>query len=99
MFEDGFPTFGSFDQLYVHDSLWEAPPAAYAESDETTGLLQCLHSPTVGHLPHIGVIHPNYAVIHPAEGGRNHFNYIGNASHEQRDLGLASQMVQMVLKI
>lgn len=64
-------TFGPFDQLYVHDSLGEAPPAPYTQSDQTAGLLQRLYSPAVGHLPDVGVIHPDYTVVHPGEEKQN----------------------------
>lgn len=60
-------TFGPFDQLDIHDSLSDAPPASYTQPDQTSCLLQCLHSPAVGHLPDICVINSNYTVIHPAQ--------------------------------
>lgn len=90
-----FHTFGPFDQLYVHDSLGEAPPAPYAQSDQTAGLLQRLYRPAVGHLPDVGVIHPDYTVVHPGEDSGTHrrdFNpcreYIVQAS---KGLSLATQ--------
>lgn len=60
-------TFRPFDQLYIHDSLCDAPPASYAQSDQTSGLLQSFHSSAVGHISDICVIHPDYTVIHPVQ--------------------------------
>lgn len=60
-------TFRPFDQLDIHDSLSDAPPASYTQPDQTSCLLQSLHSPAVSHLPDVCVIHPDYTVVHPAQ--------------------------------
>lgn len=63
-------TFRPFDQLYIHDSLGDAPPASYTQPDQTSGLLQRFHRSTVGHISDVCVIYPDNTVIHPAQAVR-----------------------------
>lgn len=58
-------TFGSFHQFDLHQSVTSSFPSTDVEVDHGACLLQGLHSSTVGHVPHVQLVHSEDNVINP----------------------------------
>lgn len=58
-------TFGSFHQFELHHSVTSSFLSSDVETDHGAGLLQGLHSSTVGHIPHVQLVHSEDDVINP----------------------------------
>lgn len=58
-------TFGAFHQFDLHHSVTGSFPSTDVEVDHGACLLQGLHSSTVGHVPHVQLVHSEDHVVHP----------------------------------
>ena len=61
-------TFGPLDELHLHHLLSAGFAPHDVEPHHGAGLLQRLHGRAVRHLPHVGLVHKQDAVVHPVGG-------------------------------